>query len=238
MREPIVDIVELLVSRLTFKEEILEVSDNSDGTWTVSVCSIHHLRPCSVFFIEGTEYEVISTGPGETITFASAQAINIGESLIVPAPKYYHGTILDTLGQLSHEEAKEDMVPMIYLNEHITESVDRDPESSIGRTADIRLFFLDQSDFEEWDNDERYKYSVTPMYRLEQGFEEVMEKEGGIREDLIGSISITYHSKFGETINIGNKNLKFPYQVSGVEARFSLPIDKKGICGSCENCSC
>jgi len=232
MRQPIVDIVETLVSRLTFEEDILDATDNMDGTWSVRVCSIHHLRPCSVFSISGNDYEVQTVGPGEQVTFASTNAITTGELLTIPAPKYYHGTILDTLGQLSYEDSKEAMTPMVYLVEHITEQVDKDPETSIGRTADVRLFFLDQSEFEEWDNDERYQYSVEPMYRLLQDFEGVIDNEGGIREDLTGDISVTYHSKFGEVISVGNKNLTFPHETSGVEARLTLNIDKKGLCSN------
>jgi len=237
-RQPIVDIVETLVSRLTFTEEILEAVDNLDGTWTVTLCDIHNLRPCSEFSIEGVDYEVQTIGPGETVTFASTNTIQKGESLTVPAPKYYHGTLQDVNIQLSKEDSVQAMTPMVFLVEHITEDVNFDRTESIGRTAPINLLFLDRCEFEEWNNDERYEYSVTPMYNLEQDFEQVLYNEGGIRDQAITTASVTYHSKFGEVIRVGNKNLEFPYETGGVGLRVTLQIDKKGICGSCDACDC
>jgi len=165
MARQIVNILEDLVGELSFTEKISSVSDDGEKS-TLLVCATHHARPCTTISIDTTEYMVLSVVDNESITVEGV--IPSAVEYTIAAPKYFHGTRIDTHAERSHLEM-EDKVPAVYLWEIVREKFNREPDAYIERESDLQIFFLDDADYGE-SNDFRYTNSIDPMRNLANDF--------------------------------------------------------------------
>ena len=85
MRE-IVDIIEDLVSGLTFTSEIKTVTDNGNDNYTLGVCCTYQIQPHCYVAINGTDYLVTDIANNESITINSNVLPVVGDNIVIKAP--------------------------------------------------------------------------------------------------------------------------------------------------------
>jgi hypothetical protein len=205
--------------------EVYSLVDNLDGTYSFGVCNKRNLIVCSIVFFDGLPYEVTSIN-GNIIT-VSGGSVPVGE-MTYPVTYFFNGTPIMVGNELDRVLDASQKTPMAYLYEPLTDDFN-DEESMIERDSRIRLFFLDQSNFMDWDTEQHYSGAVQPMYELAQAFVAYLRTNGGVGE--LGDYSITYIPNFSIVRNQNGTTKKiFNDDLSGVELSISIPFLKSYVC--------
>ena len=235
MGKQTVDIVRELVESLTFTFNIDSIVDNGDGTYTLNGCKTYQLQamPNCTIEIGGLPYTITNVEHNESITITGNPVPTVN-SFTVPAPFYFHGTVIQTNLELSQIEFF-DRIPMVYLLEVLEDNYNNNSEIPLDRESSLRLFFLTNADFTDWKTSDHYKNAVLPMRNLADGFIHALNGNKFIDNfdnyTLINRVNFgVYTTDKGYTQQIFNDNL------SGVEMQVTLPILPEFRCD--EKCPC
>lgn len=226
-----VDIIGDLVNGFNPFTTIKSVVNNLDGTFTIGLCSTLNMRKGLTFTLNSVVYTITAINVSlKTVTYESLVTPVVGELVYFQKPFYFHGTPIAVGAELNTIDNSWDKLPMAYLYEIIRDSFPIEIDSSIDRISSVRMFFVDEANFSEWDTDGHYSNAITPQASYAKSFVDyiVANKDIGL---LTEAYSIDYHAKFGISINQNGhiKNL-FADEMSGVELNISLPIKKSSLC--------
>lgn len=214
-----VDIIEDLINELDFTYDVTSNTNDSTDT-TLVVKNTFHSRAGLLVTDGSTDYTIKSVDHGTRTIVLSGVASG---SLSLQNPFYFHGVPYKVNEELSSYAHSDDKFPLIYLYEIIREREILDPESAIEKESDIRLFFLDECNFAEWDTDQHYNLAITPMKNLLSLFIDNLKNNSKIGE-LTDMVTIP-HANFGVfTDNAGHTNSIFNDHTSGMELQITLPI--------------
>jgi hypothetical protein len=232
MKKATVNIVKDLVALLTFTEEILNCSVNANEV-TLTVCDTHGLVNKGYIEIGGVPVQVIRIINSDTIVIAGTQC-PIETEIVIPPPFYFHGTLKATDSELSQITSGNQKTPMVYLFEVLQERRNRNPMIKLGRRVDLTLFFLEDDIYKGDLTEDRYEDYIDPMTNLAEDFVTLL-----IESPIIGDIEedeyiIIPHAKAGFYDKLGHVKNLFSMELSGVELRISLPVNKNG-CIDCKN---
>lgn len=217
---------------LTFN--IDSVTDNGDGTYTLTTCDTLHLQSAIdgvgyTVDIGGNAYTVTDVTPNQNIT-VSGSVLPVVTSFTVYPLFFYHGTILATRSELHREPSYMDKYPMLYMLERIRERFIEDDESTIEREVDLQLFFLALSDPEQWDTDDHYTRVIKPMKNAALRFVDACKEATNV--ESISDYTIIPHAKFGEYLDKGTVKKIFDESSGGVELQIQIRF-MKPACSSC-----
>jgi hypothetical protein len=118
-------------------------------------------------------------------------------------------------------------LPIIWLVENIGEE-EYDQTSNIERRSDIRVFFLDDNNPEQFDNVDYRQKVVSPMIALKDEFLRVINSN--VLFENYGSCRTRPITRFGNEDEKGSFENILDENLSGVELRITLPINKSGNC--------
>lgn len=229
-RKETVDIVDELVTSLVSKVAIDSIVVNGDNTYTITTENTSYLFPNMSFDIAGTPYKVLNTTTypfdyNSKFTIEGLVDITGTLEIVLNPLHYFHGTAIETVGELSRINISTDKFPMVYLLETVDDDFNNDDNLRLDRTSNLRLFFLSETDENQWDTDQHYKYSIIPMRNVVYSFIEHLESIALIAE--LGKFNAINHAKFGVNVSEqGHTKRIFKDQLSGVELRINLPILK------------
>lgn len=228
-KEDITEFIKGIVDNLVFTINIKSAVDNLDGTYSIEVDEFYYLQTGFKISIGGNDYVVNS------INYTTCTAIVTGVALIVATSfdlypiKFFHGTIRETNTELSDYTVARDKTPMVYFYENFSEKFFEDNDNVLERESDLRLFFLTQADFQQWQTNQFYDFAIKPMRRLLELFIESLKLMGRAQE--IDSYDTTNHTRFG--VFITDKGYEKNYwqdNLSGCELRITLQIAKEMNC--------
>lgn len=148
------------------------------------------------------------------------------------SPVYLHGTPKAINAEATNTiQAGGQIYPLIWFLEIAQFDRSYDPLSMIQDTPDIRMFFMDEANYRDWDTYEHYEQVIKPMINLADMMCKSIRDDG--RFDKLETTRFTNHAKFGlrytnpktadnysHVKNLLNEN------VSGVELRLKVPIRK------------
>ncbi len=214
--------VEDFINSLDLSGDIL--SSSNDGTNTdIVVSNSFNTRKDTPIFIDGNQTTVISIDYNTNTIKVSGVYISPSRFSINP-PFYFHGTPIATNNHISQADSSQ-KYPMIYLYE-IFQEVDQDVFSSIDWTADIRLFFLDRSNFEDWNTDDHYTYVINGINSLVDAFISQLRDSKMFYSNEV-TFTRTNHANFGNFVeNQGHVSHFFDDYTSGVQVQFTLNVRK------------
>ncbi len=217
-----VNILEKFIAGLQLTGQIESLSLSSDSTvLTLAPDSqTYQLRENMNLIVDGKGYKVLSFIKDEEVTVEGV--IKQASEYQVPNPFYYHGTPLMTNAQINGQKPKQ--FPMIYLYEILKER-DKRINSSIARESDLRLFFLDTANFEDWNTDDYYSRRLIGLNCLVDFFEEALKKDRCQFELFETDFNRINHVNWGVfKDNKGHESKLFDERCTGVELSFTLPI--------------
>lgn len=224
MREPVVDIVDRLISGLVFSEPILKCVVLGDEV-EITVKDTHRLVSGSTFTVGGDEFVVKKIVDSSKILIDGNTCL-VGD-VVIGAPNYFHGTVKATTQELDLIKSNKNKVPMGYLFEVLREKRNRNPEDVIDRRADLIIFFLEDADYKRWLTDDYYSDAIIAMDNLAEDFIDTISDSSEIgcieRDDYM----IIPHAKYGYIDKNGHTKNLFNMQLAGVELRVTLPIKSK-----------
>lgn len=232
-----VDIVEELISQLDIIVKFKSIVDNGDGTYTIETCNTGYLFPCYEFEIAGVNYKVLNE-IGKDFVFNERFTIkgNIVPTvteITLDSLKYYHGTVIATKEELARKELSSDKFPMAFLLEILEDDFNNVFDARIDRNSQLRLYFLSETDENNWNTNEHYEFSIKPMRNLLYKF--IAHLNESVMIGDIDSYRAINHAKFGVFVSSkgGHTERIFNDKLSGVELRIDLPILKSGVCCPC-----
>lgn len=232
-----VDIVEDLISGIDVIVKFKSVTDNLDGTYTIESCNTGYLFPMYEFDIDGVNYKVLNE-IGKEFVFnerftIKGNIIPTATEVTLNSLKYYHGTVIATKEELAKKELSSDKFPMAFLLEILEDDFNNVDDSRVDRNSQLRLFFLSETDENNWTTNEHYEFSIKPMRNLLYKFIAHLNESNKIGK--INSYKAINHAKFGVYLSSkgGHTERIFNDKLSGVELRIDLPILKSRDCCPC-----
>lgn len=233
---PTVDIIGSLFAEFLAGAEAIvkEWTIISGSEYRIDTCDTGWITLKTVLQIGGEPYTVKSIVQGESITILDPGGSgNPVLNLTFPMPNvnYFHNTRFGQRAEVGEIPDINDRVPMFWLYEVFEETFNNDDELVLDRTSPLRLFFLDNSNFEDWNNDEHYTFIINPMLNLAESFIEFLKNNPRIQQ--FEQHLVTSHKNFGEVSDSGHVASYLGDEVSGVQVRITLPIDKDLTCNDC-----
>lgn len=232
IHERIKEIVDSLGQSL--KSTNVELVDNK---LKVYLCCTSFIAPCSVVKINNVEFEVLDVKTDEYIVLETSILIALPFNVVIEAPFFFHGTVTNTATEVGRISSCDEKYPMVYLYEPIVEEY-KNSRERVDFEAELTLFFLDETNFKDWVNEEHYKYSISAMRKLIALFIEAINKKVSVFGE-VETYKIINHSKMGidlgENPKLGHLKNLFPNFTSGCELIINLQFLKTN---SCKKCTC
>ena len=215
------DIIEAFINNLDLTLEIESYSNDGENT-TIIVENAYNAREDIILTVNTINLRIVSVSGNSIVVPGTIDPIT---SAVLERPYFFHGTPMMTNSHLSQIQNFDDKTPFAYLLEILSENWDNDPQSNIAVTADIRLFFLDVANFQDWSTDDHYSKRIKGLRNL---IELIMhELNESPLFNKFSNYQIINHVKFGEWRDLqGHINSIFDEELSGVELRINLPFNK------------
>lgn len=225
------DILNTLISSMSFPVVINTATDNNDGTFTLVCDDIYFAQPGFAVTINAVSYTIDSIDQStETLVVTGVGAITSGDTFNMYTPYFYHGTPIATGQELQNQQNASAKTPMIWLWENFTEDY-YDEFSALERDVDCELFFLTQADFELWETEDAYANAIKPMKRLADLFIEAINSDTANFYFNASRYKSENYSKFGVFIrDKGTSKNLFADKLSGVGIDFKFIINKTDEC--------
>lgn len=227
MTDEITYIVGDIVSRI---DNSIFASINNE-TGRLDICDTKWLRKGKIFYDDASlPYQVFDIEYNESMIAIADGHAGIYNGLgFIQSPLYLNGTKLSTNAEwtkFSKDVTRK--TPFIWLLDVIR-------ERKYGRgdsrdfSADLRLFFLDETNIKDYYAADHRREVVYPMKRLAEAFLEVIEKDRSF--ETIDDIEFISFNRFGVERDNGMFQNILDANLSGVEMRLTLTKRK-------QNCKC
>jgi len=215
-----VDIMEEFIAGLDLSGKVNSFSDDGTNT-TILVDKTFHLRGKMQVDIDGSDHEVVNVVNNTSVEVAGLVASP--QNYTVPNPFYFHGTPMATNDQI-HGKRDANKVPMVYLYEILRER-DMNIDSRVVRESDLRLFFLDNADYSDWETDDHYSKRLVGLNNLVDFFIEAGRADRCCFYLYETTFTRINHVKWGVwKNNAGHEKRLFDDNLTGVELSFTLPL--------------
>ncbi len=217
------DLLETFINSLTFESAVINQVYNvgSDETGII-VENSFFARTGMRVYLDGSAYTVkrFDSKLNELVFDTELDPI---AKLTLSNPFFFHGTPYMTNIELTKIRESDNKFPLIYLYEIVREDIRNEEKDGLAEIADLRLFFLDNSNFRDWDTDEHYTNSIRPQRKLVDEFIIQMNKYKMF--DRSDNITLINHVNFGQFVDKkGHLQSIFNEKTSGIELQIKLRI--------------
>lgn len=205
--------------------DFTNVVDNGGNNYTLSTTNTKHLRPPKSIEIGGNDYQIVDFIQDQSITIQGSAPIALDPFTLAIQPfQYWHGTVIQTNNERINIPDKTSSTPFVYFPETFTEDYGGIDDGYV--EVPIRLFFLDESDFENYYTEDYYKYVINPMRSSCASFINQLYKTKGVMN--IDDIKLKNHTRFATFINQqGYESNLFAETLSGVELECTIRVRQK-----------
>lgn len=217
------NILQEVVNLLVFTVQISSITDNLDGTYTLTTCQTYHLQPSFTIAIDEVEYVIESVEKDVNIV-VTGPSLPGATSFLCYTPKFYYGTPIQASAELTEIVLAKDKTPMIFKSEADGDFSERyfGEDSPKDREAKLRIFFLTQSNPEDWTSSVYHSDAFEPMTALAMEFVERLRLDKRIGD--IGEYTLENRSRVGVSTRGDNKRQFASANLSGVEMNITVPI--------------
>lgn len=223
-------LLEPIINAIDNSMMIDTIIDNLDGTYKLEMCFTKWLTIGSNIVIDGEDYKVIDFEYNDWIKV---------EGLVLPTiygfeidlPFKFRGTIIATSEELNNINLSWNKFPMIYLHEIVRERFNDNEEETIERESECDLYFLVDSNNQDWLTKDHYSYAIRPMRSLL--FEFISALNNSKTVGAVDTYEVFDHAKFGVYFSDkGHTKKIFNDDLSGTQLKITIPF-LKGI-----DCAC
>ncbi len=215
-----VDILQDFINSLDLSGEVVNYSDDGTDT-TLTVLNTYHARPNMTVDVDGSDYTILEVVNNTSLRVSGVVAAPV--KYTVPNPFYFHGSPLMTNNHINGADST-DKVPMVYLYEILKER-ELGEDSLILREADLRLFFLDSANFDDWETDDHYSQRLIGLNNLVDKFIESARAYNCCFYLYQTTFTRINHVNWGVwSDKEGNVSRLFDDNLTGVELSFTLPL--------------
>lgn len=219
--KPTVDILDEFISNLSLSGTVWNFSDDGTDT-TLEVQDTFHARANMMLDVDGNLYKIAAVVVNQSITVSGV--LGSAETYKVPNPHYFHGTPMMVNANHISGADDPDKVPMVYLYEILKEK-DKPVDSSVQRESELRLFFLDNANYDDWTTDDHYSKRLAGLNNLVDEFIRAAREYRCCFYLYETDFTRINHVNWGVFIdNRGHEKRIFDDDLTGVELRFTLPL--------------
>jgi hypothetical protein len=219
------ELIKPIVDSLPKTIKVSSVTDNLDGTFTITTCNTLHLQASNrVITIDGNPYTVKEVFHNSVIILEGQTLPDVTEFDIYPI-KFFHGTIKTTNIELNQVDTSEDKFPMVYLYEVLEEENSHNVSELTGRTVDVRLYFLTENDWRNLNSKERQDLGVKPMRNAFDAFMRLLETSD-VCTDVPDLSRTRPYGVFGRENEQGIFKTIFDADLSGLGVRMVIPFKR------------
>lgn len=209
------------------------------GTSNRYIVSVHNTKwiPLKRAITIGTDnYKVVDIDPGAsfTIELATGQTAPAVVDFVLPAVHFDHGTYISVNKERTEQQKDiatyQAITPMIYYNEPAIDREVKEIGSSISRYSDCTLYFMNEADFDNWTNDQHYKYVIAGMSSLIDEFIKASENSSFVGE-ITDDFNSENHVMWGVLVdNKGHMKNILNETLSGKKLNITIPFLKDTCC--------
>lgn len=220
------DIIKALFEAFNPAIAINEITDNEDGTFDITVDELLNTRPKRTITISDVTYTVTEVDVDNKIITVTSEEPIAGTVYYAPYVYFFHGTPLAVAQEMVNIKSAASKIPMVYLYEILEDNRFPDRNNALDRETEVRLFFLDQADYNTWDTDQHYELSIMPMVRYANIFFDVYLRDSKIARQ-VDDYRLKYFPKFNPQVDFkGVLSSLFSDTMSGCEATVRIQIKK------------
>lgn len=231
-----VDIIREVVEAINSTFTAKTITDNLDGTFTLTTCDTLHLQDGFPLKINGNDYEIITVTKDASILISGAflPAIKI---FPIYLPTYYHGSVIKVQAEISGGADASNLfarTPFIYLKEILTDKNNsKYNQSPIEKVPTLQMLFLTQCKYTDWKIVDHYAKSIQQMRNLVDRF--ILSLYADKRIGKFQDYDTVNHVNFGVWVtDKGEMKHLFNDNLSGIELKISPPILKQNAqCNVC-----
>ena len=166
--------------------------------------------------------KTITITPNGAYTFAGT-VINLNK------PYFFTGTPISTNKEWKSFSADErQKVPFAWLVEPNDEDF-KDDQNTLERESEILMVFLDSNNTNQWRTMDTHDNRLRALYNMVEEFVDTIK-----REPLFFSDELSYKTKnftkFGKETSSGMEANIIDANLTGIELRLTLPINRDGVC--------
>jgi len=221
------DIAKILneyVSTLSQTIQFNNVIDQGDGTFKIETCNTGTLRPPKCIEIGSSTYVITELVQNEYFVVSGPQPIT-ATSYEIQAPFFIHGTPMNA----SNELVKVDYsvkYPLVYLYEIYSENIKVDKSDPTAYSANVRLFFMDETNPQDYLTADQYSEVIRPVRSLVELFlDPILEGSSPYFVEQTSDFSLVPWVNFGKfQTEKGSQAYIFKEFVSGYELKINLDI--------------
>ena len=226
----LIDLIDIIENTVNSIDNTLTFKVNGDELLT---CDTSYLSVGSFITIGSQDYEVINVEQNVKIVL-NTTVVDQGETTaIITEPKFRHGTVARVNSELVNDLGKDESenYPLVFLLEEL--EIDYNINQVPYATSLIKLFFIDQTNYEDYTTSEHHNNTVKPLKSLVSKFIESLKNNSSIEGELVDNFTtnlhplLAYTDRDGYTVNILNDDL------SAIQLTIELPIKKSNKC--CKN---
>lgn len=209
-----------------------------DRNVTIKLIAANDLTTCGVKWAavnkvvkdgNGTEFTVSAVNY-DTNVITLVDATGFTGNMVLQKPYFFVGTPMATNSEWKKFSSNEfNKVPFIWMVEPTPERPDY-TGASIERESDIRIVFLDSNNIKDWITTQTHDFKLQSLYNMYTEFARVVRTSTAFDWDRLTGATVRNLTKFGtETADGFEKNI-IDANLTGVECRITLPIQKKYGC--------
>lgn len=170
--------------------------------------------------IDEVDYKVVDIMPNEWVEVTGPEEPTVS-SFELYTPIFQHGTTLEQGIKLRSKKKSWDKFPLIWLHEKTRERFNNDPLSLIDRESEVDLYFLIDTDYQNYRQLDEDRYTIKPMRNLVNAFIDACNDYPGILKPF--DYDITDAPKFGVYVDSkGMTKQIFDDHVSAAELKSTI----------------
>lgn len=229
------DIMDWIADNLNYTVEIDNITDNTDGTYTIEMCDTFILRTGKTIEIDGDKYKIeefqinnyilikpVVSGTTLDLTIDSFEVYPIGVQ---------SGVIFDaTKERTSKRKTRNNIVPFVW-NRHPKELVQNwEDESTLFGTAQLEWYLLDETNIRDYTVKDDNREVIQPMYNLLGRIKKLLRENEQYFNEVTGRVRTTPYKALGVQTEKGSNQRIFAENLSGIKVEFELEILEDAEC--------
>ena len=222
----------MLIDVIDIVEECINSIDNTI-TFTVDgsdllTCNTSYVSIGDFLTIGGEDYTVTALVSNKSISLDRDVFDSDVTSTTIKTAKFRHGTINTVNAELVKDLGKNptENYPLVFLLEEL--EVNYNINSIPYADAVVKIFFIAQTDYNNFTIDEHHKRTIEPLKSLVDGF--LMSVNKNKRTELIESFTTNLHPIFGFTDEDGYTETYLNDTLSAIQLTIDLPFKKNKCC--------
>ena len=218
----VIDIVEECVNSIDNK--ITFTVDGSD----LLTCNTSYVSIGDILTIGGEDYTVTALVSDKSISLDRDVFDSDVTTTTIKTAKFRHGTVNTVNAELVKDLGKYPIenYPLVFLLEEL--EVNYNINSIPYASSVVKLFFITQTDYQNFTIDEHHKRTIEPLKSLVDGFLNSVNKNK--RTELIESFTTNLHPIFGYTDENGYTETYLDDTLSAIQLTIDLPFKKNKCC--------